>query len=157
MVKTIFIIFISIFLFVNVSSAEITEDMKRRAKEAGVTIERDHDPKRTYLANDYLARETHMNMQLAYRHAQNNDQAKAAELTLISANRGLDYAQVSIAKMYVHGIGVEENAIEAYKFFKLSEDQTANNLYLKVIMEKMTKEEIAEAEELVKNFKGSYK
>ena len=64
MVKTIFIIFISIFLFVNVSSAEITEDMKRRAKEAGVTIERDHDPKRTYLANDYLARETHMNMQV---------------------------------------------------------------------------------------------
>jgi len=157
MIKTIYIIFISIFLFVNVSSAEITEDMKRRAKEAGVTIERDHDPKRTYLANDYLARETHMNMQLAYRHAQNNDRVKAAELTLISANRGLDYAQVSIAKMYVHGIGVEENAIEAYKFFKLSEDQTANNLYLKVIMEKMTKEEIAEAEELVKNFKGSYK
>ena len=157
MVKTIFIIFISIFLFVNVSSAEITEDMERRAKEAGVIIERDHDPKRTYLANDYLARETHMNMQLAYRHAQNNDRVKAAELTLISANRGLDYAQVSIAKMYVHGIGVEENAIEAYKFFKLSEDQTANNLYLKVIMEKMTKEEIAEAEELVKNFKGSYK
>ena len=157
MVKTIFIIFISIFLFVNVSNAEITEDMERRAKEAGVIIERDHDPKRTYLANDYLARETHMNMQLAYRHAQNNDRVKAAELTLISANRGLDYAQVSIAKMYVHGIGVEENAIEAYKFFKLSEDQTANNLYLKVIMEKMTEEEIAEAEELVKSFKGSYK
>ena len=157
MVKTIFIIFISIFLFANVSNAEVTEDMERRAKEAGVIIERDHDPKRTYLANDYLARETHMNMQLAYRHAQNNDRVKAAELTLISANRGLDYAQVSIAKMYVHGIGVEENAIEAYKFFKLSEDQTANNLYLKVIMEKMTKEEIAEAEELVKNFKGSYK
>ena len=157
MVKSIFIIFISIFLFINVSNAEITEDMERRAKEAGVIIERDHDPKRTYLANDYLARETHMNMQLAYRHAQNNDRVKAAELTLISANRGLDYAQVSIAKMYVHGIGVEENAIEAYKFFKLSEDQTANNLYLKVIMEKMTKEEIAEAEELVKNFKGSYK
>tara|TARA_B100000686_G_scaffold104414_1_gene111640 strand:+ start:2558 stop:3031 length:474 start_codon:yes stop_codon:yes gene_type:complete len=157
MLKTNFIIFILIFLFINVSIAEITEDMKKRAKEAGVTIERDHDPKRTYLANDYLARDTHKNMQLAYRHAQNNDQIKAAELTLISANRGLDYAQVSIGKMYVHGIGVEVNAIEAYKFFKLSEDQTAKNLYLKVIIEKMTEEEITEAEKLVKNFVGSYK
>jgi len=155
--KIFFITLFSILIFSYQVLADITEDMKKRAKEAGVKIERDHDPKRTYLANDYLARETHMNMQLAYRHAQNNDQIKAAELTLISANRGLDYAQVSIAKMYVHGIGVEENAIEAYKFFKLSEDQTAKNLYLKVIKEKMTEEEIAEAEELVKNFVGSYK
>ena len=58
--------------------------------------------------------------------------------------------------MYVHGIGVEENVIEAYKFFKLSEDQTAQNLYLKVIIEKMT-EEIALGNKLVEDFVGSYK
>ena len=157
MYKNILIGLISILIINSHASAEITEDMKRRAKEAGVEIERDHDPKRAYLANDYLARETHMNMQLAFRHAQNNDLVKSAELTLISANRGLNYAQVSIAKMYVHGNGVEENVIEAYKFFKLSEDETAKNLFLKILIEKMTEAQIAEAEELVKNFVGSYK
>ena len=59
--------------------------------------------------------------------------------------------------MYVHGIGVEENVIEAYKFFKLSEDQTAQNLYLKVIIEKMTEEQIAIGNKLVEDFVGSYK
>ncbi|MBF86364.1 MAG: hypothetical protein CMJ14_00030 [Pelagibacterales bacterium] len=157
MFKLILTILYSLFFISSYVNAEITEDMKTRALQAGVIIERDHDPKRTYLSNDYLARDTHMNMQLAYRHAQNNDPEKAAALTLISANRGLDYAQVSIAKMYVHGIGVEENVIEAYKFFKLSEDQTAQNLYLKVIIEKMTPEEIALGDKLVENFIGSYK
>ena len=157
MFKLILTILYSLFFISSYVNAEITEDMKTRALQAGVIIERDHDPKRTYLSNDYLARDTHMNMQLAYRHAQNNDPEKAAALTLISANRGLDYAQVSIAKMYVHGIGVEENVIEAYKFFKLSEDQTAQTLYLKVIIEKMTPEEIALGDKLVENFIGSYK
>ena len=157
MYKIILAVLFSILFLSNFAFAEITEEMKRRAKEAGVVIEREHDPKRTYLANDYLARDTHMNMQLAYRHAQNNDPEEAAKLTLISANRGLDYAQVSIGKMYVHGIGVEENVIEAYKFFRLSEDQTAKNLYLKVIIEKMTDEEIALGDKLVEDFVGSYK
>ena len=50
-----------------------------------------------------------------------------------------------------------QNIVEAYKFFKLSEDETSKNLYIKVIMEHMTKEQIDEAEKLVKNFKASYK
>ena len=147
-----------LFIFINsISIAEVTEDMKRRAKEAGVIIERDHDIKRVYLSNDILARDTHMNMQVAFRYAQINDQKKAAELTLISANRGLDSAQISIGKMYVHGMGVEPNIIEAYKFFKLSEDETSKNLYLKILREQMTQEQIEEAENLVKNFEATYK
>jgi hypothetical protein len=59
--------------------------------------------------------------------------------------------------MYVHGMGVEPNIIEAYKFFKLSEDETSKNLYLKVLREKMTQEQIEEAENLVKNFEATYK
>lgn len=147
-----------IFILINsVSIAEVTEDMKRRAKEAGVIIERDHDVKRTYLANDVLSRDTHQNMQVAFRYGQMNDQKKAAELTLISAKRGLNSAQISIAKMYFFGAGVEENIIESYKFFKLSEDETAKNLHLKVLREQMTQEQIDKAEKLVQNFVGSYK
>ena len=80
-----------LFIFINsISIAEVTEDMKRRAKEAGVIIERDHDVKRVYLSNDILARDTHKNMQVAFRYAQINDQKTAAELTLISANSKFD-------------------------------------------------------------------
>jgi len=147
-----------IFVFVsNLALAEVTEDMKRRAQEAGVEIMRDHDVKRTYYSNDILSRDTHMNMQIAFRYSQANRLEEAAQLELISANRGLESAQVSIGKRYVHGNGIEPNVIEAYKFFKLSEDGTANNLYIKVIMEHMTKEQIEEAENLVKNFKATYK
>ena len=155
--KLNFSITLIIILLSNLAYAEITEDMERRAEEAGIIIMRDHDVKRTYYCNDQFARETHMNMQVAYRYSQVGDLEKAAQLELISANRGLESAQVSVGKRYVHGNGLEQNIVEAYKFFKLSEDETSKNLYIKVIMEHMTKEQINEAEKLVKNFKASYK
>ena len=151
------LIFLIITLISNSAFAEITEDMEKRAKEAGIIIVRDHDVKRTYYCNDQFARETHMNMQMAYRYSQVGDVEKAAQLELIAANRGLEHAQVSVGKRYVHGNGLEENIVEAYKFFKLSEDETSKNLYIKVIMEHMSEEQIDEAENLVKNFKATYK
>ena len=155
--KLKFSITLIIILLSNLAYAEITEDMERRAEEAGIIIMRDHDEKRTYYCNDQFARETHMNMQVAYRYSQVGDLEKAAQLELIAANRGLESAQVSVGKRYVHGNGLEQNIVEAYKFFKLSEDETSKNLYIKVIMEHMTQEQIDEAEKLVKNFKASYK
>ena len=155
--KLKFSITLIIILLSNLAYAEITEDMERRAEEAGIIIMRDHDEKRTYYCNDQFARETHMNMQVAYRYSQVGDLEKAAQLELIAANRGLESAQVSVGKRYVHGNGLEQNVVEAYKFFKLSEDETSKNLYIKVIMEHMTQEQIDEAEKLVKNFKASYK
>ena len=155
--KLKFSITLIIILLSNLAYAEITEDMENRAKEAGIIIMRDHDVKRTYYCNDQFARETHMNMQVAYRYSQVGDVEKAAQLELIAANRGLESAQVSVGKRYVHGNGLEQNIVEAYKFFKLSEDETSKNLYIKVIMEHMTQEQIDEAEKLVKNFKASYK
>jgi len=151
------LIILIIFLLCNSAYAEITEDMERRAREAGIVIMRDHDVKRTYYCNDQFARETHMNMQVAFRYSQVGELEKAAQLELIAANRGLEHAQVSVGKRYVHGNGLEVNIVEAYKFFKLSEDETSNNLYIKVILEHMTQEQINEAENLVKNFKASYK
>jgi len=151
------LIILIISLLCHSAYAEITEDMERRAREAGIVIMRDHDVKRTYYCNDQFARETHMNMQVAFRYSQVGELEKAAQLELIAANRGLEHAQVSVGKRYVHGNGLEVNIVEAYKFFKLSEDETSNNLYIKVIIEHMTQEQINEAENLVKNFKASYK
>jgi hypothetical protein len=59
--------------------------------------------------------------------------------------------------MYFFGSGVEESIVEAYKFFKLSEDETAKNLHLKTLREGMTQEQIDEAELLVQNFEATYK
>jgi len=118
-------IFILVYIFTIItfcSLAEVTEDMKKRANEAGVIIERDHDPQRTYLANDVLAKDTIRNIQMAY---------------------------------YLHGKGVEPNVIEAYKWFILSEDETSIR-NAKILSELMTKEELEKAENLIKNFTGSY-
>ena len=87
--KLKFSITLIIILLSNLAYAEITEDMERRAEEAGIIIMRDHDVKRTYYCNDQFARETHMNMQVAYRYSQVGDVEKAAQLELIAANRGL--------------------------------------------------------------------
>ena len=152
-----FIIFaISLLLISFNSSAEVTEEMKKRASDAGVIIERDHDPKRTYLANDVLAQDTIQNIQKAYYMYRARLDIEAAELYLISAKRGYEIAQAEMGKIYLHGKGVEPNVIEAYKWFILAEDETSIR-NAKILSELMTKEELAKAEEQIKNFMGSYK
>ena len=151
-----FIIFaITLLLMSFNSSAEVTEEMKKRASEAGVIIERDHDPQRTYLANDVLAKDTIRNIQMAYYMYRARLDKEAAELYLISAQRGYEIAQSEMGKIYLHGKGVEPNVIEAYKWFILSEDETSIR-NAKILSELMTKEELEKAENLIKNFKGSY-
>ena len=151
-----FIIFaISLFLISFSSSAEVTEEMKKRASDAGIIIERDHDPKRTYLANDVLAKDTIRNIQMAYYMYRARLDKEAAELYLISAKRGYEIAQAEMGKIYLHGKGVEPNVIEAYKWFILAEDETSMR-NAKILSELMTKEELDKAEDLIKNFIGSY-
>ena len=151
-----FIIFaISLLLISFNSSAEVTEEMEKRASEAGVIIERDHDPQRTYLANDILAKDTIRNIQMAYYMYRARLDKEAAELYLISAQRGYEIAQSEMGKIYLHGKGVEPNVIEAYKWFILSEDATSIR-NAKILRELMTKEELDKAEELINNFIGSY-
>ena len=152
-----FIIFaISLLLISFNSFAEVTEEMKKRASDAGVIIERDHDPKRTYLANDVLAQDTIQNIQKAYYMYRARLDIEAAELYLISAKRGYEIAQAEMGKIYLHGKGVEPNVIEAYKWFILAEDETSIR-NAKILSELMTKEELDKAEEQIKNFMGSYK
>ena len=151
-----FIIFAITLLLISFnSSAEVTEEMKKRASEAGVIIERDHDPQRTYLANDVLAKDTIRNIQMAYYMYRARLDKEAAELYLISDQRGYEIAQSEMGKIYLHGKGVEPNVIEAYKWFILSEDATSIR-NAKILSELMTKEELDKAEELIKNFIGSY-
>ena len=134
------------FLISFPSYSEITEEMRQRAKEAGVIIERDHDPRRTYLANDVLAKDTIQNIQKAYYMYRARLDKEAANLYLISSKRGYDLAQVEMGKIY----------LEAYKWFILS-DNTQGLRNAKILKERMTDEQIRKAELLIKSFVASYK
>ena len=79
-----------------------------------------------------------------------------AELYLIIANRGHPIAQLHLGKQYVHGNGVEENYVEAYKWFVLS-DTSIGRHFIEIISKDMKKEQIIKAKNLVKNFKPVYK
>lgn len=133
----------------------ITDDMYDRAKKAGEVIQYEHDPKRTYLANDHLALDTNIEYSKALRYTMSANWEKTTEIYLKIANRGHPIAQVHLGKQYVHGNGVKLDFVEAYKWFMLSEQSIASH-FMEVLKEDMTEEEILKAEKLADKFVGSY-
>ena len=118
-------------------------------------IQYEHDPMRPYLSSDKLALDTELKYAKCIRLQMGGYWDEIAKLYLIIANRGHPTAQVHLGKQYVHGNGVEENYIEAYKWFSLSET-TIGKHFIKVISEDMSNEQIKMAKDLVKNFKPVY-
>ena len=118
-------------------------------------IEHEHDPMRPYLSSDRLALDTELKYAKCIRLQMGGYWDEIAKLYLIIANRGHPTAQVHLGKQYVHGNGVEENYIEAYKWFSLSETAIGKH-FIKIISEDMSIEQIKEAKNLVKNFKPVY-
>ena len=118
-------------------------------------IQYEHDPMRPYLSSDKLALDTELKYAKCIRLQMGGYWDEIAKLYLIIANRGHPTAQVHLGKQYVHGNGVEENYIEAYKWFSLSET-TIGKHFIKVISEDMSNEQIKQAKNLVKNFKPVY-
>ena len=119
-------------------------------------IEHEHDPMRPYLSSDRLALDTELKYAKCIRLQMGGYWDEIAKLYLIIANRGHPTAQLHLGKQYVHGNGVEENYIEAYKWFSLSETAIGKH-FIKVISEDMSNEQIKKAINLVKNFKPVYK
>jgi len=118
-------------------------------------IEHEHDPMRPYLSSDRLALDTELKYAKCIRLQMGGYWNEIAKLYLIIANRGHPTAQLHLGKQYVHGNGVEENYIEAYKWFSLSETAIGKH-FIKIISEDMSIEQIKEAKNLVKNFKPVY-
>ena len=119
-------------------------------------IQYEHDPMRPYLSSDKLALDTELKYAKCIRLQMGGYWDEIAKLYLIIANRGHPTAQLHLGKQYVHGNGVEENYIEAYKWFSLSETSIGKH-FIKIISEEMSNEQIEEAKSLVKNFKPVYK
>ena len=118
-------------------------------------IEHEHDPMRPYLSSDKLALDTELKYAKCIRLQMGGYWDEIAKLYLIIANRGHPTAQLHLGKQYVHGNGVEEDYIEAYKWFSLSETAIGKH-FIKIISEDMSVEQIKKAKNLVKNFKPVY-
>ena len=80
---------------------------------------------------------------------------EVAELYIKIAKRGHPTAQVHLGKQYVHGNGVKQSLVEAYKWFYLSDTEIGKH-FIDLISEDMTKNEIQDAKKLIKNFKPTY-
>ena len=141
-------IFSFIILISNLYSADKLYNVKYE-------IQYEHDPMRPYLSSDKLALDTEHKYAKCIRLQMGGYWDEIAELYLIIANRGHPTAQLHLGKQYVHGNGVEENYIEAYKWFSLSETAIGKH-FMKVISEDMSIEQIKKAKDLVKNFKPVY-
>ena len=118
-------------------------------------IEYEHDPMRPYLSSEKLALDTELKYAKCIRLQMGGYWDEIAKLYLIIANRGHPTAQLHLGKQYVHGNGVEEDYIQAYKWFSLS-DTAIGKHFIEVITEDMSIEQIRQAKNLVKNFKPVY-
>ena len=145
-------LFIFAFFFITSISIVYSIDKPNSVK---YEIEYDHDPMRPYLSSDKLALDTELKYAKCIRLQMGGYWDEIAELYLIIANRGHPTAQLHLGKQYVHGNGVEENYIEAYKWFSLSETSIGKH-FIKLISEDMSDEQIIKAKNLVKNFKPVY-
>ena len=145
-------LFILLIPFILIYSNLLSIDKTNGAK---FEIQYEHDPMRPYLSSDKLALDTELKYAKCIRLQMGGYWDEIAKLYLIIANRGHPTAQVHLGKQYVHGNGVEENYVEAYKWFSLSETAIGKH-FIKIISEEMSKEQIEEAKTLVKNFKPVY-
>ena len=146
--RKIFLTILLISVITNLHSADNSNSIKYE-------IEYEHDPMRPYLSSDKLALDTELKYAKCIRLQMGGYWDEIAKLYLIIANRGHPTAQLHLGKQYVHGNGVEEDYIEAYKWFSLS-DTAIGKHFIKLISEDMTFEQIKEAKNLVKNFKPKY-
>ena len=145
-------IFIFITLFIISISNLYSVDKQKNFK---YEIEYEHDPMRPYLSSDELALDTELKYAKCIRLQMGGYWDEIAKLYLIIANRGHPTAQLHLGKQYVHGNGVEEDYIQAYKWFSLS-DTAIGKHFIEVISEEMSNEQIRQAKNLVKNFKPVY-
>ena len=145
-------LFIFVVFFITSITSLYSTDKPNNVK---YEIEYEHDPMRPYLSSEKLALDTELKYAKCIRLQMGGYWDEIAKLYLIIANRGHPTAQLHLGKQYVHGNGVEENYIEAYKWFSLSETAIGKH-FIEVISADMSSEQIRQAKNLVKNFKPVY-
>ena len=149
MQKFIILIIFCLFFSVKISAEKNSDDYEYE-------IQYEHDPMRPYLSSDKIALDTEHKYARCIRLQMGGYWDEIAKLYLIIANRGHPVAQLHLGKQYVHGNGVKEDYIEAYKWFSLSQTAIGKH-FIKIISEEMSEKQIKDAKALVENFKPVYK
>ncbi len=74
----------------------------------------------------------------------------------LSADQGNALAQFNLGAMYANGEGVRQDYVQAHKWFTLASDQGNENgkKYKDIVATKMTPQQIAQAQELARNWKS---
>jgi hypothetical protein len=88
------------------------------------------------------------------------DLIKAFNLMTRSANKGLASAQYNLGVMYANGTGVSQNDIKAHVWWSMAKTNGSESAKknFKVLKTRMTKDQIAQAQELAaKCFESNYK
>jgi len=150
--KVLQIFILILFLFNNFLFAKDRELIRKN----GDNIQYDHDPMRTYLANDQLALDTQILYAKAIRLQMGALWGETAKIYKTIANRGHPIAQLHLGKQYVHGNGIKKSLVEAYKWFSLSETEIGKH-FIEVISKDMSVKEVILAKKLIKNFRPLYK
>ena len=79
------------------------------------------------------------------------DYAEAAKWFRLAADQGYAYARYSLGVMYEHGQGVPQDDVQAHMWFNLAAAQGDENRDR--VEKNMTSQQIAQAQELARNWK----
>jgi len=106
----------------------------------------------SWAQTDWMAHDTTMRVQMAYRYAQSYDYVNAFKNLLVAAQRGYPQAQAQIGFYYQNGQGgIDVDNIEAVKWYLLSGDPTAAH-YAQELGKDMPSDHYAEAEARAKSW-----
>lgn len=107
------------------------------------------DERPSWAQTDWMAHDTTRLVQEASRYSQFYEYEEAYKRLIIAAERGYPIAQAQIGFYFQEGLAVEQDPVEAVKWYTLSGNETAIN-YAKMLGESMTAEQLAEADQRTK-------
>lgn len=107
-----------------------------------------HAERPSWAKTDWMAHDTTRLVQEASRYSQFYEYDEAYKRLIVAARRGYPIAQAQIGFYYQEGLAVDQDSIEAVKWYLLSGNETAKH-YAEKLAETMTSEAYAEAERRV--------
>jgi TPR repeat protein len=83
------------------------------------------------------------------------DYAEAAKWFRLAADQGYAYAQYNLGEMYRNGQGIPQDYVQAHMWFNLAAAQGITNgaIAIDLVEQMMTPQQIAQAQELARNWK----
>ena len=85
------------------------------------------------------------------------DDAQAVKWYRLAADQGVAKAQTNLGVKYANGRGVPQDDVQAHMWFNLAAAQGQGETYRDLVEQMMTPQQIAQAQELARNWKPKKK